>query len=233
MRRILAGVYTYKPLKIMALLIAVAIATTAVGAYAATRSADTINACSTKQTGQLRLNTGTGCSATEQAVQWNQTGPPGPQGPPGNSDSTVRHISGFMFNPTTVTTPLLSAKGEFGKLSLTCGTDAQGGNGTITYTSESDALQDSIGFTASNAPSSPTFVQVTPGNHATFTWGNTQGNNVSFEMLIESLMHQPASPPPSLTEIHGFVREFAQFGGCAYYVFVDTSDVASPTTLSP
>ena len=233
MRRVFVGIYTSRSLKIVALLTAVAVAATAVGAYAATRSAGTINACATKQTGQLRLDTGTGCLPSEQTLQWNKTGRPGPQGPPGNSDSTVRHISGFMFNPTTATTPLLSAKGEFGKLSLTCGSDAQGGNGTITYTSESDTLQDSIGFIASNAPSSPTFVQVTPGNHATFTWGNTQGNNVSFEMVIESLMHQPASPPPSLTEIHGFVREFVQFGGCAYYVFVDTSDVASPTTLSP
>jgi hypothetical protein len=70
MRRVFVGVYTSKPLKMAALLMAVAIATTAVGAYAATRSADTINACSTKQTGQLRLNTGTGCLPTEQAVQW-------------------------------------------------------------------------------------------------------------------------------------------------------------------
>jgi len=61
MRRVFVGVYTSKSLKIAALLTAVAVAATAVGAYAATRSAGTINACATKQTGQLRLDTGTVC----------------------------------------------------------------------------------------------------------------------------------------------------------------------------
>jgi hypothetical protein len=138
-----------------------------------------------------------------------------------------------MFDGKTATTPLLSAKGEIGKLSVTCGTDANGSNGQIVYTSESDNLRDSVAFTASTAPSAPTFVQINPGDKATFPWGSTSGNDISFQMLIESLLHQPAVPPPSLTEIHGFMQGFPQFRGCAYYVFVDTSDVASPTTLSP
>ena len=32
-------------------------------------------------------------------------------------------------------------------------------------------------------------------------------------------------------DIHGFVQHF-EFGGCAFYVFVDTSETASPTTFS-
>jgi hypothetical protein len=27
--------------------------------------------------------------------------------------------------------------------------------------------------------------------------------------------------------------DLGQYSGCAYYVFVDTSDVASPTTITP
>ena len=173
------------------------------------------------------------CRPTEQAVQWNRTGPPGPPGPPENADSTVRHISGFMFDGHTVTTPLLSAKGEFGRLALTCGTDANGSNGQIVYTSESDNLRDSVSFTGSTAPAAPIFVQVNPGDQATFSWGPTSGNHISFHLLIESLLHEPAQPPPSLTEIHGFVQGFPQNSGCAYYVFVDTSDLASPSTVTP
>jgi len=138
-----------------------------------------------------------------------------------------------MFDGHTVTTPLLSAKGEFGRLALTCGTDANGSNGQIVYTSESDNLRDSVSFTGSTAPAAPIFVQVNPGDQATFSWGPTSGNHISFHLLIESLLHEPAQPPPSLTEIHGFVQGFPQNSGCAYYVFVDTSDLASPSTVTP
>jgi hypothetical protein len=31
---------------------------------------------------------------------------------------------------------------------------------------------------------------------------------------------------------HGTIQEFSRFGGCAYCVHVDTSDVASPETFT-
>src|SRR5262249_46091525 len=53
-------------------------------AYArATGSAPTIKACAVKVTGLLRIDQGKGCLPVENAVQWNQIGPAGPQGPPG------------------------------------------------------------------------------------------------------------------------------------------------------
>ena len=73
-----------------------ALAATGFGAYAAASGGNTINACAMKVTGQLRISPDGKCLPSEQAIQWNQTGPPGPPGPagpPGNTDSTVRHIS--------------------------------------------------------------------------------------------------------------------------------------------
>src|SRR5947209_4426081 len=84
-----------------------ALAATGFGAYAAASDGNTINACAMKATGQLRLSTNGNCLPSEQAIQWNQTGPPGPPGPAGNTDSTVRHISNFMFDGSSVTTPIL------------------------------------------------------------------------------------------------------------------------------
>jgi hypothetical protein len=61
-----------------------AIAAAASGfAYAQTSGGNTIKACAQTVNGQLRLDTGNGCLASEQAVQWNEVGPQGPQGPQG------------------------------------------------------------------------------------------------------------------------------------------------------
>jgi hypothetical protein len=59
-----------------------AIAVGAVGglAYASVTSNGVISACAKKENGQLRLDGGSGCRSSEQPVQWNQTGPPGPSG---------------------------------------------------------------------------------------------------------------------------------------------------------
>ena len=92
-----------------------ALAATGFGAYAAASGGNTINACANKATGMLRVSSNGTCLPSEQALQWNQTGPPGPPGPPGNTDSTVRHISNFIVDGSSVTTPILSAKGELGK----------------------------------------------------------------------------------------------------------------------
>src|SRR4029077_20501536 len=59
-----------------------ALAATGFGAYAAASGSNTINACALKTTGALRISNAT-CLPSEQAVQWNQTGPPGPPAPPG------------------------------------------------------------------------------------------------------------------------------------------------------
>ena len=100
------------------------------------------------------------------------------------------------------------------------------------YTSESDNLFDAVTFASSTVPTGPTWTKVNPSENATFPWSTTSGNNISFNMLIESLLDELAQPPPSLTDIHGFVQGFPQDSGCAYYVFVDTSDVASPSTVT-
>jgi hypothetical protein len=103
-----------------------------------------IHACAKSNNGQLRLDTGSGCLPSEQAVQWNQTGPPGPSG---NTDSTVRHMSNFMADGKTVSTPISSGLGRLGNLSLSCGSDPSGGFGTIGYTStNSSGFQERLIF---------------------------------------------------------------------------------------
>jgi hypothetical protein len=52
-------------------------------AYAQATGDAVITACAKTEHGQLRLDRGDGCLASEEAVQWNQTGPQGPQGVPG------------------------------------------------------------------------------------------------------------------------------------------------------
>jgi hypothetical protein len=58
-------------------------------AYAKATSDNTISACAKTANGQLRLDTGDGCLPSEQAIQWNQTGPQGPSG--------VSHVDEFGF----------------------------------------------------------------------------------------------------------------------------------------
>jgi hypothetical protein len=231
MRRLFATVFASRRWKLALLLgaIAGALAATAYGAYAAARGSDTIKACAKAVTGQLRLDNGSGCGPGEQALQWNQTGPPGPPGPPGSTDSTVRHISQFMFDGTTVSTPIVSANGERGKLSIFCGSDPDGsrrGIGHITFTTDNtSSTLDALTFVSPSIPTS-TWTQV--HGQATFPWADTQGDNVSFEVMIESQM----SAPPTLTDIRGFIQHF-DFGCCDFYVYVDTSEVQSPMTFTP
>src|SRR3954468_2593731 len=146
-----------------------ALAATGFGAYAAASGGNTINACAMKVTGQLRISPNGQCLHSEQAIQWNQTGPPGPpgqtgqQGPPGNTDSTVRHISNFLVDGSSVTTPILSAKGELGKVTLSCDHDANGGNGVIRFTDTvNPAFQARVIFYSPQVPSSPVLVVANP-----------------------------------------------------------------------
>lgn len=148
------------------LVVAVAVAA-AVGYAAIPDSQGTIHACMLNATGAIRLidhslDTQTlrsHCTTAETEVTWSQrgpageSGPPGPQGPPGNTDSTVRHISNFMLDGSSVTTPILSAKGELGKLAISCNHDANGGNGTVGFTETSDpAFQARVSLTSLVGP---------------------------------------------------------------------------------
>jgi hypothetical protein len=59
-------------------------------AYARTTADTTIKACAKTLSGELRLDTADGCLPSEQAIQWNQTGPQGVPGPSGLSTSIER-----------------------------------------------------------------------------------------------------------------------------------------------
>jgi hypothetical protein len=205
-----------------------ALAATGFGAYAAAKDSGTIHACAMKQTGQLRLDTGSGCLPAEQAVQWNQTGPPGP---PGNTDVTVRHFSQFIFTGHTVTAPVVAATGERGKLSIFCDNDP-GGNISFA-TDNTSTTHEAITFVSTQIPRS-SLQSLPAGGTATFPWANTPNDNLSFEMMIE-----PAGfpvPPgtnedPELLDIRGFIQQFSF--GCVFYVYMDASEVPAPMTLTP
>jgi hypothetical protein len=226
-----------------------AVVAVAVGiAYAAIPdSQGTVHACMLNATGTIRLidhslpaqNLRSHCTALETEVTWSQQGPagpagaPGPQGQAGNSDSTVRHMSNFMFDGNTVSTPISSGLGQLGKLSLSCGSDTGGGNGTITYTStNSSGFHERLIFYSPEIPGTPSYTEV--DGSATFPWSDTPGNNILFEIMLEgeAVPDHNGAPRPSLTDIHGFVQHF-DFGGCNFYVHVDTSDVNSPETYTP
>lgn len=229
---------------------AAAVVAVAVGiGYAAIPdSQGTIRACVLNATGTIRLidhslpaqNLRSHCTALETEISWSQQGPagpvgaPGPQGPAGDSDSTVRHMSNFMFDGNTVSTPVYSGLGQLGKLSLSCGNDAGGGNGTITYTSTNNSgFQERLIFYSPEIPGTPTFTQV--DGSTTIPWADTPGDNILFEIMLEGLAvpDHNGVPRPSLTEIHGFVQHFSAFDGCSFYVHVDTSDVNTPETYTP
>jgi hypothetical protein len=150
-------------------------------------------------------------------------------GAPGK-DSTQRHISGFMLNDRTVTTPIVSgSRGELGRLSISCATDGSGnGVGNITFTTDNTtSTLDAITFTSTSAPS--TWHQV--NGHVTSPWtGSPPNDNVSFELMLESQIGASATVPPTLTDIHGFIQHFSF--GCDFYVHADTSEVASPMTIT-
>jgi hypothetical protein len=207
-----------------------ALAATGLGAYAAASDGNTINACAVKTTGALRISSSGTCLPSEEAVQWNQTGPPGPPGPPGNTDSTVRHISNFMLDGSSVTTPILSAKGELGKLAISCNHDANGGNGTVGFTDTiNPTFQARVIFYSPEVASSPVLVLANP--QATFPWATPADGMIVFEVMIED---EPGTTEikPTVTDIHGFIQHLS-FGGCAFYVHVDTSEINSGETFTP
>jgi hypothetical protein len=202
--------------------------------YAAVRSGGpVIKACANKQTGQLRLDTGTGCLPSERAVQWNQVGP---QGPPGNADVTVRHFSQFIFTGHTVTAPVVAASGERGKLSIFCGGDPSGtgGSGNISFaTDNTSAINEALTFVSPQIPTS-SWQSLPAAGTATFPWAATKNDNLSFELMLE-----PAGfpvPPgtnedPELLDIRGFIQQFTF--GCDFYVYMDASEVPAPMTFTP
>jgi hypothetical protein len=220
---------------------AVAASVVGIGYAAIPDSQGTFHACVVNATGTMRLidpsasvkDLRSHCTQLESEVKWNQQGPPGAAGPPGSSDETVRHFSQFMLDGTTVTSPILSARGERGKLSIFCGSDPDGshkGVGHITFTTDNaSSTLDALTFTSPSIPAS-TLTQV--HGQATFPWADTPNDNVSFEMLLESQIGTSATVPPTLSDIRGFIQHF-DFGGCSFYVYVDTSEVASPTTFTP
>jgi len=183
-------------------------------AYAASSDTGSVyNACAKTDNGQLRLDTGGGCLPSEQAVQLAQ-----PQ-------DTVRHVTGFIGNGRTASTPVRSAAGLLGTLSITCS--------DLTYTtdtSDTGTFSDRVLFYSPQVPNSPLWDIFLDHDHLTVTWsGASQGR--WFQMQIEGTVGNQSLP--TLTEINGFVKGFPEFEGCAYYVYVATSDVASPQTITP
>jgi hypothetical protein len=198
-------------LRLGAIIIAVALA----GGIAYAESTDggaTVNACAKTEGGQLRLDTGGGCLPSEEAVQLSERAP----------DSTVRNVTGFMSDASTASTPVLSTRGQLGTLSFTCH--------DLTYaTNPSDvaAFADRVMFVSAQASGSPLFELV--DNRMTVPW--TSPGNRSFQMLIEGM--PDGREPVTLTSIDGFVKPSPEFSGCAYFAYVQTSEVRSPQTLTP
>lgn len=233
MRNALHPLLARRSLRWLVLGIVVALVTAAGIEAAIPDAPGTFHACVLKTTGTIRLidpstpsAVRSQCTQLETEVTWNQ------QGPPGKTDSTVRHFSQFMVDGTTVTSPIVSARGERGKLSIFCGSESDGshrGVGQITFTTDNaSSVNDAVTFVS---PSIPTSRWTQIHDHVTFPWADTPGDNVSFEMLIESQIGTSATVAPTLTDIRGFIQHFA-FGGCAFYVFVDTSETASAMTFS-
>jgi hypothetical protein len=224
----------------LGVLAAVLAAAAGIGYAAIPDSNGTIHACMLNATGTVRLIDPSGnaddlrshCTKLETEVKWNQ------QGQPGNTDSTVRHFSQFMFDGSTVTVPVVSAQGERGKLSIFCGSDPGGshrGVGHITFaTSNTSSSSEALAFISPSIPRSS--LQALPaGGQATFPWADTPNDNLTFEMILEPVGF-PVPPgtteDPLLIDIHGFIQHF-DFGGCNFYVFTDASEVASPMTFTP
>lgn len=95
---------------VVAGVIALALAAAGGFAYARATGDAVIKACAKSENGQLRLDRGDGCLASEEAVQWNQSGPqglqgpqgvPGPQGPPGVTHADERFFARSLANPDT------------------------------------------------------------------------------------------------------------------------------------
>ena len=184
-----------------------------------------------KVTGLLRLSTDGKCLPSEQALQWNQTGPPGSPGapgPPGNTDSTVRNATGFISDGQTASSPVLSGAGQLGTLSFTCS--------DLTYTTntaDTNTFEDRVMFYSPEVPESPLggalFIELS-GDHLTVPWGGAPPQR-PFQMLIEGATGSQTHV--TLTTITGWERDFPQFSGCAYFAYVQTSDVRSQQTVTP
>jgi hypothetical protein len=92
---------------ILAVVVAGALAAAGGFAYAQVSGDATIKACAKTDNGQLRLDPGSGCLPSEQALQWNQTGPqglqglPGPQGPAGVTHAQERFFARSLANVGT------------------------------------------------------------------------------------------------------------------------------------
>jgi hypothetical protein len=186
-------------------------------AYAASGDAGSpVNACATKQTGQLRLDTGGGCLPSEQAVQFAR-----PQ-------DTVRNMTGFISNGQTASSPVLSGAGQLGTLSFTCS--------DLTYktnTADTNTFADRVMFYSPQVPDSPlavTLFENGAGDHVTVPWSDTPLNRW-FQILIEGATANQTDV--TLTTITGWVRGFPQFSGCAYFAYMQTSDVRAQQTKTP
>jgi hypothetical protein len=182
-------------------------------AYAAAKgSPAVVTACAQNVNGQLRLDTGDGCQPSEHAVQWNEAG---------NTDSTVRNISGFIFVGTTASSPVIAATGQFGTLSFTCDDLKYATNATDTNT-----FQDRFTFYSPQVPASPA-QQV---GDAVVHWP-AGVNDRWFDVMIEGA--NGAQPDVSVISITGYVKYFPQFSGCSYFAFEDASNVRAPETRTP
>jgi len=81
---------------------AAALAVAAGATYAATSGDGVVKACAGKATGVLRLDTGKGCLPFENAIEWNQAGPPGAPGPAGTSTVVERYYEApSLSDPST------------------------------------------------------------------------------------------------------------------------------------
>jgi hypothetical protein len=163
-------------------------------------------------------------------------GPVGPQGPAWSRDSTVRHISGAMDLGKTVSTPIMSAEGQLGTLTLGCTWD-NGGKGTITYTTDKGSRF--ILYSPDIHPGQRiwTLSEYGQPNTVTIPWSGTAMNDIWFDAMIE--YQQPAPQRPGLTMLHGYVAAFNNivvddqgqvWSGCVYYLMAENSEVASPTS---
>jgi hypothetical protein len=75
-----------------------------------------------------------------------------------------------------------------------------------------------------------TFFENGAGDHLTVPWSDAPLNRWC-QMLIEGAIGDQTEV--TLTTITGCVRGLPQFSGCAYFAYVQTSDVRSQQTVTP
>ena len=147
-----------------------ALAATGFGAYAAASGGNTINACAMKATGLLRVSPNGKCLPSEQALQWNQTGPPGPPGPAGASRKHRQHRPPHQ--PASCSTarprPPRSSPREVRSGSSHCPVTMTRTAATARSGSPRAAIRRSknrVIFYSPQVASSPTLVNSEPGGH--------------------------------------------------------------------